>query len=318
MTTADTIKSSIKEHLNSALFCIENPPPTYRGKVRDIYDRGDHLVMLTSDRVSAFDRVLGTIPLKGALLCEQAHYWFERAKAICPTHLIDRPDPQILVVKKATPIKVEVIVRGFLAGSLMRENKMTRGHSYGLQLDPELKNYQRFIDPIVTPTTKGAVGEHDLPLSAQRIVESGLLGATHWDKVKEYALALFNEGNRLAEEQGLYLVDTKYEFGFYNNDIILIDEIHTSDSSRFFLIDDYTQKMASQSTPLMLDKEFLRQHILATLGPDAPHHLDDYILTDEIRMELAARYWRLTEQIIGTNFQAPENGALTRVPRFFV
>lgn len=314
MTSADNIKSSIKEHLDSALFCIENPAPTYQGKVRDIYDRGSNLVMVTSDRVSAFDRVLGTIPLKGALLCEQAHHWFKQADNVCPTHFVDRPDPQILVVKKAMPIKVEVIVRGFLAGSLMREDKMSRGQAYGLKLDPNLSNYQRFFEPIITPTTKGAVGEHDLPLSGKQIVESGLLNAQQWEKVKAYSLDLFKLGSRVAENRGLYLVDTKYEFGYLNEDIILIDEIHTSDSSRFFLMEDYAQKMASNIPPLMLDKEFLRQHILATLGPDAPHHLDDYILTDEVRMELASRYWRLTEQLTGLDFIAPKTGAKTRVP----
>lgn len=317
MTIADDIKSSIKEHLNSALFCIENPAPTYRGKVRDVYERNDNLVIVTSDRVSAFDQVLGTIPLKGALLCEQAHYWFKQATTVCPTHFIDRPDPQILVVKKAQPIKVEVIVRGFLAGSLMREDKMTRGHAYGLTIDPTLKNYERFSEPIITPTTKGAVGEHDLPLNSQQIIERGLLSAKQWEAVQAYSLALFNMGNSIAQSRGLYLVDTKYEFGFLHNDIILIDEIHTSDSSRFFLAEDYAEKMACNGTPLMLDKEFLRQHILASLGPDAPHHLDDYVLTDEVRIELAARYWRLTEQITGFDFVAPKIGAATRITRFF-
>jgi phosphoribosylaminoimidazole-succinocarboxamide synthase len=316
MTTTNNIKDIVKGHLKSALFNIENPRPDYRGKVRDIFERGEHLIMVTSDRVSAFDQVLGTIPLKGALLCEQAHWWFKQVQSLCPTHFIDRPDPQIFVVKKAQAIKVEMIVRGFLAGSLMREDKNLRGQAYGLKLDPNLKNYERLESPIITPTTKGAVGEHDLPLCPEQIISSGLLTQKHWQKIAAIALNLFKLGSEVAQSRGLYLVDTKYEFGMLGDDIILIDEIHTSDSSRFFLIDDYQQKMALEVPPMMLDKEFLRQHILATLGPDAPHRLEHYQLTDEVRIELGERYFRLTEQLTGQDFSAPKLGAIERISQF--
>ncbi|MCA9508940.1 MAG: hypothetical protein KC505_11015 [Myxococcales bacterium] len=317
MTPIETIKSTIKEHLNSALFCMETPPPTFRGKVRDIYDLKERLLIITSDRVSAFDRVLGSVPLKGALLCEQAYWWFNQLKHICPTHFIERPDPQAFIVKKATPLKVEVIVRGFLAGSLMRQEKSTRGQEYGLTIDPSMKDYERFDEPILTPTTKGEVGEKDCALTPDQIISSGLLSSTQWQQVAEYALALFKFGSKKMQEHGLYLVDTKYEFGVLGDDIILIDEIHTSDSSRFFVIDDYKKKIVHNSTPMMLDKEFLRQNILSTLGTHTAEQLEDYKLSDDVRTELAARYWYLTEQITGLDFIAPPVGAAERLRDWF-
>ncbi len=315
MTLVKNIHDLVKGHLKSAFFTIENPKPDYHGKVRDIFERKEHLVMLTSDRVSAFDQVLGTVPLKGALLCEQAHWWFDQVQSLCPTHFVDRPDAQIMVVKKAQPIKIEVIVRGFLAGSLLRENKESRGQAYGLKLDPKLTRFQRFSKPIITPTTKGAVGEHDVALSPEQIITSRLLSPAQWEELTTTALNLFALGSQVAQNRGLYLVDTRYEFGLLNNTIILIDEIHTSDSSRFFLIDDYHQKMATNASPTMLDKEFLRQHILATLGPNAPDQLQRYSLTDEVRIELSERYFRLCEQLMGRDFTPPREGANTRVEK---
>ncbi len=165
MTTEKEIEKAVKGHLNNALFSIENPKVSRRGKVRDIIERGDLLYMINTDRVSAFDQVLGTIPLKGALLCEQTEIWFNFSKDICQNHLVDRPDPQILVCKKALALPIEVIVRGFLAGSLMREKPEVRGHSYGIRLSPNLQNYEPFERPIITPTTKAEQGAHDEPIS---------------------------------------------------------------------------------------------------------------------------------------------------------
>lgn len=313
MTSRESIHEHIKGHLDSALFTIENPSPSYRGKVRDMYDKGEHFIMVTSDRVSVFDQVIGTIPLKGALLCEQAFWWLQKAESVCSTHLLDRPDPQILVVKKARPIKIELIVRGFLTGSLWREEKAIRGQAYGLTLDPALKEYSRFEKPIITPTTKGEVGEHDMPMSPSDIVGSGLLSAKDWQQVSTMALDLFSLGSKIAAERGLYLVDTKYEFGLLDGKIILIDEIHTSDSSRFYIAEDYHQKMAHNQAPLMLDKEFLRQRILSVVGTSALDKLVDFHLSDEMRVELCERYFKLTEQLMGQDFIPPSLGATKRV-----
>lgn len=308
MTTPTRIDDAVKTHLAGALFCVEKPVPQKRGKVRDIFFKGDRLYMVNTDRISAFDRVLGTIPLKGALLCEQAEYWFNLTKDLCPNHLLDRPDAQIMVCKKAIPFMVEVIVRGFLAGSLMREDKLTRGAAYGITLDPELKNYECLPQPIITPTTKADLGEHDQPISEQEIIARNLASKIHWETIKHYALNLFQACSEHALKQGLLLVDTKYEFGLIDDKVCVIDELHTCDSSRFFISSDYEEKFARSQTPLMLDKEYLRQHLLA-LGKDA----QDAPLSDELRLEVAKRYFTITERITGQEFTPPQQEAHSRV-----
>lgn len=313
MTTQHKIEQAIMGHLNSALFSIERPTPHMRGKVRDMFDDGQTIYMINTDRVSAFDQVLGTIPLKGALLCEQAEYWFNFSKHICPNHLLDRPDPQIMVCKKANTFPVEVIVRGFLAGSLMREDKFTRGSAYGLSLDPNLTSYAQFEEPIITPTTKAKSGEHDEPISAKDIVAHHLVDQTRWQEIESYALALFTECAQKARRNGLLLVDTKYEFGLIDGQVHLIDEVHTSDSSRFFIESDYREKVPKGQAPTMLDKEYLRQHLLA-IGIDPKHSsLAGMQLGDELRIEVAKRYFSLTEKITGQTFLPPSMGAQLRV-----
>lgn len=310
MTTTSRIEALLKNHLAGALCAIESPKPHQQGKVRDIFDTGSTLCMVNTDRISAFDRILGTIPLKGALLCEQAEYWFSLTKNICPNHLIDRPDPQIMVCKKAQPFLVEVVVRGFLAGSLMREDKHTRGAAYGLSLDPHLLNYQQFAHPIITPTTKAAYGEHDQPISAKEIVTRNIISKTHWQTITDFALALFSTCSAHALTHGLLLVDTKYEFGLIDGRIHLIDEVHTSDSSRFFIKSDYDEKFSRNEPPLMLDKEFLRQYLIAQGATEALHGV---VLDDQIRLEVAKRYVTLTEKITGREFIAPKEVASSRV-----
>lgn len=303
------VRKLLLAHLERTLFAIEKPRPSFRGKVRDIFLAKGTLYMVNTDRISAFDRILGTIPQKGAMLCEQTDYWFSTTKDICPNHVIERIDPQIMVCKKAEPFKIELVVRGYLAGSLMREDPKTRGVRYGLSLDPSLKNYQRLTQPIITPTTKAPSGEHDEPISPAEIVSKNLASTQAWQAMCEYALALFELGSKKAYEQGLLLIDTKYEFGLIEGKIHVIDEMHTSDSSRFFLADDYAQKYANNQVPVMLDKEFLRQHLISK----GLNHSSDIILDDDIRLEVACRYFKLTEQITGHSFQLPPLGANTRV-----
>lgn len=307
--TDQEVRNLLEAHLHKTLFAIENPKPSFRGKVRDIFLAKDALYMVNTDRISAFDRVLGTIPQKGAMLCEQTDFWFSSSKDICPNHVIGRIDPQILVCKKAEPFKIELVVRGYLAGSLMREDPKTRGSRYGLSLDPSLKNYQRLNQPIITPTTKAPSGEHDEPISPAEIIAKNLSSAQSWQAMCEYALALFDRGAKKALEQGLLLIDTKYEFGLIDGKIHVIDEMHTSDSSRFFLADDYAQKYAKNQVPIMLDKEFLRQHLLSRGQTQA----SDIVLDDDIRLEVATRYCKLTEQITGQPFKLSSVGANTRV-----
>jgi phosphoribosylaminoimidazole-succinocarboxamide synthase len=307
------IEQAIKGHLHNALFSMESLKPHHRGKVRDIFLKNDRLYMVNTDRISAFDQVLGTIPLKGALLCEQTEYWFNFTKDICKNHYIDRPDPQILVVKKAQALKVEVIVRGYLAGSLMREDPKSRGARYGLSLDPQLKNYAPFEKPIITPTTKADLGHHDEPISKNEIIAQNLVSKQDWEMIEKIALDLFGECQKKAQQNGLLLIDTKYEFGILDGAIHLIDEIHTSDSSRFFIESDYHQKMAHNEAPTMLDKEYLRQRLIALkINPSSPD-FSGINLDDELRCEVAKRYFMLTEKITGQHFMPPSLGAHERV-----
>lgn len=286
-------------HTGAAIDAVAGVVPTHRGKVRDVFVRGDELLLVATDRVSAFDVVLGTIPLKGQLLTEQSAFWLERAKAVVPTHFLERVDATALRCKKATPFPVELVVRGHLAGSLMREPKESRGHAYGLRLDPSLADYAPFEAPIVTPTTKEAVGVHDQPCSLDDLVTSGRIARRQLDVVVDAARALFALGQAHAAAQGLILVDTKYEFGVVDGAVCLIDEIHTADSSRFWVQATYAERVARGEAPEMLDKENLRRWLLAQ---GFSGHGTPPALSDEIRTELALHYWALTERVLGRRF----------------
>lgn len=283
--------------------------PSHRGKVRDVFEKGQEVLLVATDRVSAFDVVLGTIPLKGQLLTEQSAYWLARAAEIAPTHLLERVDAAILRCQKAQPFAVELVVRGHLAGSLLREPPETRGHSYGVKVDPATRAWAALPSPIITPTTKEAVGVHDQPCSLQDLVSSGRISPTHLDQVVETALALFEMGRAHADAQGLILVDTKYEFGLVAGAVVVIDEVHTADSSRFWLKDSYSARVAAGEAPEMLDKENLRRWLLARgfAGEGMPPELDA-----AVRTELATHYWTLSERVLGKAF-SPASGGGSRV-----
>jgi len=302
MATSQTDVAERRRAITAALpLAVERVPdaagvPSHRGKVRDVYVRGDEVLLVATDRVSAFDVVLGTIPLKGALLTEQSAFWLERARAIAPTHLIERAGPCALRCKKAQAFPVELVVRGYLAGSLMREPAETRGRTYGLTLDPAQAPYSRFPTPIVTPTTKEAVGVHDEPCSLDDLVNTGRVSRKHLEHAVEIALALFAHGSAHAAAQGLILVDTKYELGLVDGEVAVIDEVHTADSSRFWLADSYAARLAEGEAPQMLDKENLRRWLLKQ---GFSGHGPPPALTDDIRVDLAAHYWDLTERVLG-------------------
>jgi phosphoribosylaminoimidazole-succinocarboxamide synthase len=295
-TSNDQRRAALAAALHHTVSGLSDPPPTHRGKVRDVYTRGDEVLLVATDRVSAFDVVLGTVPLKGALLTEQATFWLEKASTVAKTHLIERQGGAVMRCRRADAFPVELVVRGFLAGSLMREDPQTRGQVYGLRLDPALAPYAPFETPIITPTTKEAVGDHDRPCSLDELVHSGRLPAAHRDRVVEIALGLFQMGQAHAAENGLILVDTKYELGLIDGEVAVIDELHTADSSRFWAKDTYTERIAAGVAPDMLDKENLRRWLLAKgfSGQGTPPPLDD-----EIRQGLALHYWDLTERVLG-------------------
>lgn len=292
-------------------YTLENcasPPPSRRGKVREIYERGDEVLLVATDRISAFDVVLGTIPFKGATLTEQAVFWLEQARAVGPTHLLERPEAQVMRVKRAEPFAFEFVVRGYLAGSLLREPATTRGEAWGLRLDPQQAPYTAFEGPLVTPTTKEAVGQHDVPCSIASLQAKGVATRRQLEEVQERALALFALGSRAARERGLLLVDTKYEFGVIEDEIVLIDEVHTADSSRYWVASSYEERLSAGLAPEMLDKERLRRWLREErnfVGEGPPPSLPD-----EVRVDLASFYWSLTETITGRDFR-PDTGPVT-------
>ena len=295
----------ISEQLNHTLkdFNSDNLGVHYRGKVRENFSNEDKIIMITSDRVSAFDHVLGTIPFKGQILSEIANFWFEKTKNIVPNHIIDTPDPQVLIAKKATTLPVEVIVRQYITGSLWREYSNGINGQYGFMLPDGLKKDQKFDKPLLTPSTKADYGLHDEPISRNAIINE-LVEESIYSKAEEYALKLFAIGQEWAAKQGLILVDTKYEFGIVEDELIVIDEIHTPDSSRYWVAKEYESRFNKGESQLMLDKENIRQWLIEKgfSGEGIPPEL-----SEEIRSTLAERYVELYRILTGREFN-PEVG----------
>jgi phosphoribosylaminoimidazole-succinocarboxamide synthase len=300
-------RASLARSLSSAVDGVFGLTPLHRGKVRDVFAvGGDELLLVATDRVSAFDVVLGTIPLKGQLLTEQSAFWLQKASSVARTHLVERVDAAVLRCRRAQAFPVELVVRGYLAGSLMREPAETRGSAYGLKVDPAIAPYAPFPTPIITPTTKEAVGVHDQPCSLEDLVGAGRIERRHVDRVVEIARALFALGAAHADAHGLILVDTKYELGLIDGEVCVIDEVHTADSSRFWVKATWAERVARGEAPEMLDKENLRRWLLARgfSGNGAPPPLDD-----GIRVDLGASYWTLTERVLGQRFVPADGGA---------
>ena len=297
--------SFISEQLNHTLdeFESDNLGEHYKGKVRENFSQGDKILMITSDRVSAFDHVLGTIPFKGQILSEIANFWFDKTKDLVPNHIIDTPDPQVLVAKRAKTLPVEVIVRQYITGSLWREYSSGINGQYGFMLPEGLKKDQKFDEPLLTPSTKAEYGLHDEPISREAIV-NGLVEESIYAKAEEYALVLFKSGQEWAAKQGLILVDTKYEFGIVDGKLIVIDEIHTPDSSRYWVAKEYESRFSNGESQLMLDKENIRQWLIEKgfSGEGVPPEL-----SEEIRTTLAERYVELYRTLTGKQFD-PEVG----------
>ncbi len=291
----------IKEQLNNTLneVKLNIDGEYYRGKVRDNYFLDDKIVMVTSDRVSAFDHVLGTIPFKGQILNEIALFWFEKTKHIVPNHIISSPDPQVLLAKKAKTLPVEVIVRQYITGSLWREYSNGINGQYGFMIPENLQQNQKFESAILTPSTKAEYGLHDEPISKNEIIDQGLVNKEIYEKAESYALQLFEEGQKWANERGLILVDTKYEFGIYNDELIVIDEIHTPDSSRYWVKAEYEKRFNNKESQLMLDKENIRQWLIEKdfSGEGTPPEL-----TEGIRTLLSEKYIELYEKLTGKKF----------------
>lgn len=252
---------------------IPELPGRYKGKVRENYDLPDgRRIIIATDRLSAFDVILTAIPFKGQVLTQTARYWFEQTADICPNHVLSYPDPNVVVGTRLDILPVEIVVRGFLAGttstSVLTRYKYGERDMYGLRLPDGLKDNEKLAEPIITPTSKAFDGGHDEPLSPDDILAQKLLTREQWDTVSQYALALFARGQERAAERGLILVDTKYEFGTDKDGrIVLADEIHTPDSSRYWIADSYEESFASGSRPKSFDKDFVRSWVAERCDP---------------------------------------------------
>ena len=295
---------------------IPELPNYYRGKVRDCYDLpddgdGERRILIASDRLSAFDRILTCIPWKGQVLTGVARHWFDRTADICPNHVLAYPDPNVVIGRKLDILPVEVVVRGYLAGttgtSVLTLYKQGVRSMYGHVLPDGMRDNQVLPAPIITPTSKAFDGGHDEPLTAAEIVDQGLLPKALWDKVADVALALFARGQQQAAANGLILVDTKYEFGLDADGTLRIaDEIHTPDSSRYWKADGYAAAFESGTRPPSFDKDVIRSWVAARCDPykDAVPEIPP-----EMIARTSATYIEAYEAITGTRFVPDESGA---------
>lgn len=283
-------------------------PNFVRGKVRDSYDLPDgRRVMVATDRQSAFDQVLAAVPFKGQVLTQTARFWFDRTADICPNHVIDYPDPNVVVARKLKMLPIEMIVRDYLTGSTDTAiwPMYRRGERvvYGNRLPDGLVKNEKLPGTILTPTTKAEQGGHDSPITSAEIVEKGILSQAEWDELAATSLALFARGREIAAANGLILVDTKYEFGVDETGrFVIADEIHTPDSSRFWKIDSYADRMAAGLEPESLDKEFLRLWVVARCDPYKEPVPE---IPAETIIEFSGKFIQLFETVTGETFQAP-------------
>ncbi|WP_420102719.1 phosphoribosylaminoimidazolesuccinocarboxamide synthase [Bosea sp. (in: a-proteobacteria)] len=290
---------------------IPELPNYYRGKVRENYDLPDgRRILISTDRLSAFDRAIASIPLKGQVLTQTARYWFEHTADICPNHVLEYPDPNVVVGKRLEILPVEMVVRGYLAGttgtSILTMYKQGRRDMYGMTLPDGLRDNQALPQPILTPTSKAFDGGHDEPLSPAQIVGSGLLTQAQWDELAAFSLALFARGQQKAQERGLILADTKYEFGLdADGHILLADEIHTPDSSRYWFAQSYPERFEAGGRPESFDKDFVRSWVVERCDPytqDLPQ------IPQELIDQTSSVYVRAYETITGQAFDYPPPG----------
>ena len=281
----------------------------YKGKVRDVYIFEDQLVVVASDRISAFDVVLPRpIPFKGQVLNQIAASFLKATSSIVPNWVTATPDPNVTIGKRCEPFKVEMVIRGYLAGHAAREYKAGKRVLCGVTMPEGMRENDPFPEPIITPTTKASEG-HDEDISREDILAKGIVSEADYVILEKYTRALFKKGQEMAREMGLILVDTKYEFGKYGDEILLIDEIHTPDSSRYFYADGYEENQEKGLPQKQLSKEFVRQWLIANgfqgkEGQTVPE------MTDEIVESISDRYIELYENITGEKFEKAETGAI--------
>jgi phosphoribosylaminoimidazole-succinocarboxamide synthase len=312
--------STLRQTIPQALRGIDLawPYDRARGKVRDLFSLpGDRCLIVTTDRLSAFDRVLTAVPFKGQVLNQTSAFWFERTTDIIPHHILDVPDPNVSLVRDCEALPVEVVVRGYITGTtktaLWYHYALGERHMYGYDFPDGMIKNDRLPEPIITPTTKGRAGEHDERITCDEVVERRLLDAETWKQVQAAALAIFKRGQEIARQAGLILVDTKYEFGRATGGVVmLIDEVHTPDSSRFWLADSYEDRVSKGQEPENFDKEFLRLWYAEQGycgGDDPPEATGDLIV------QVAQRYIALYEKLTGQTFEPAAYPGRPRIER---
>ena len=308
LESTDKYKESIKGSLNNTLTNTELVAKSKKtGKVRDQYDLGEKLALITTDRQSAFDRVLASIPFKGQVLNLTSAWWFDQTKDIIQNHVLSIPDPNVTIAKKCDVFPIEFVVRGYITGSTSTSlwtvyNNGDREYC-GNALPEGLKKNQKLDENMITPTTKDE--NHDMPISPEAIVNDGWMTSEDWNFCSQKAMQLFDFGQRTALENGMILVDTKYEMGKDSDgNIVLIDEIHTPDSSRYWIADTYQERIENDKEPQNIDKEFLRLWFVDNCDPYNDETLPD--APKDLVVELSKRYIYLYETITGKSFPFPD------------
>ncbi|HVO32189.1 MAG TPA: phosphoribosylaminoimidazolesuccinocarboxamide synthase [bacterium] len=307
--TDEQIRSQIPFALESTDF--PSLGSRYQGKVRDSYVKGDRRVLIASDRISAFDRVLTTIPFKGEVLTRLASFWFGLTSEIIANHVVSEPDPQVIVGRELKIVPIEVVMRGYLTGSAWRDYEKGNDIS-GIKLPKNLRKNQKFPEPIITPSTKESAG-HDQPISREEILKRKIVSEELWAKIEKAAKGLFIAGTAHAASRGLLFVDTKYEFGTdAKGNLILADEIHTPDSSRYWYAKSYAERFSEGKDPESLDKEFVRRWLMERgwMGEgEAPKFDDDF------KVKIARRYISTYEELTGLPFTAKVGSARERIEK---
>jgi phosphoribosylaminoimidazole-succinocarboxamide synthase len=304
----DTTEQLVRQALGTPLESTDFPElgSKYSGKVRDNYSGGDgRRTIVVTDRISAFDRILGTLPLKGQLLNAVAAWWFDHTRDVAPNHVLSVPDPNVMVVRECTPLPVEMVVRHYLTGttstSIWVHYQKGERTFCGHPLPNGMRRHQRLPTPILTPSTKGADGAHDISASREEILRITGMDPADFDGAAAMAMALFEAGRRLCAERGLILVDTKYEFGKTpEGELVVIDEIHTPDSSRFWFQSTYEERFTSGQDPESFDKEYVRRFLaqggFMGDGPIPP-------IPDDVRVQATLRYMQAVQTIMGVKFE---------------
>ena len=314
-------QTTLRQALPNALDGVDLPflGSKSQGKVRDIYQHssqsGDQLILVTTDRLSAFDRILGLVPYKGQVLNQLAAFWFEETQDIVANHLLEIPDPNVAVARACAPLPVEVVVRGYISGvtetALWYRYSQGERNIYGIDFPDGLNKNDALPTPIITPTTKARDGGHDERITSAEVVTSGLVEAKLWAQVSEAAIAIFKRGQAIAQRGGLILVDTKYEFGLdADGKLTLIDEVHTPDSSRFWRADSYAERHAAGQEPENFDKEFIRLYYAAQgyRGEGEP-----FPMPADLAVQAAERYIKTYEMVTNTSFDPGDYPAAPRI-----